>query len=102
MGRYDDATAEFEEAAAVAGGRSSVRADVWDAAVAWHRGDPPQALHLCGLASGKTMEANSWESVNVRAVVSCALGDTESAADLLRPGVARSRNRITARSVGKK
>jgi hypothetical protein len=30
------------------------------------------------------MGANTWESANLRAVASCALGDAKSGADLLR------------------
>jgi len=120
MGQYDDAAAEFGAAAAAAGGRSTARSNVWEAAITWHGGDPLEARHLWKLASGKPVAANRWESVNVRAVmllpdekagtrrlfwelsgekpmganrwesvntqavVSCALGDTESAAGLLR------------------
>jgi tetratricopeptide (TPR) repeat protein len=84
MGQYDDATAEFEAAAALAGGHSSARADVWEAAVAWHCGDPLEARHRCELAAEKPMGAPSWESANLRAVISCALGDPGAAANLLR------------------
>lgn len=84
MGQYDDATLEFEAAAALAGGNSSARADIWEAAVAWHCGDPLAARHLCELASAKPMSVNPWESANLRAVISCAFGDTAAAADLLR------------------
>jgi Flp pilus assembly protein TadD len=69
MGQYDDAVAEFGAASAAAGGRSTARSDVWEAAIAWHRGDPLEARHVWELADEKPVVANRWESVHVRTVM---------------------------------
>lgn len=83
-GQYDDALTEFGMATAAATGRSTQTADVWSAAIAWHRDDPREAHRLFEQAAGKPMGMNRCESVNMQAVVSCALGNVNSAADLLR------------------
>jgi len=61
-GRYDDALTEFEMAVATATGRSTGTADVWSAAIAWHRQDPPEAHRLFEQAAGKPMGMNRCES----------------------------------------
>ena len=83
-GQYDDALTEFGMATATATGRSTETADVWSAAIAWHREDPQEAHRLFEQAAGKSMGMNGRESLNMQAVVSCALGNVNAAADLLR------------------
>lgn len=82
-GRYDDAAAEFGAAAAAGDSRSKATADAWAAAIAWHRGDAPEARRLFQQAADQPMGTSRYESVNLRAVVSCALGDPDAAAGLL-------------------
>jgi tetratricopeptide (TPR) repeat protein len=82
-GRYSDALVEFASAAAAAGGGSTGTADVWSAAIAWHRGDPAEARRHFEQAAGKPMGMNHSEAVIMQAVVSCALGHSNPAADLL-------------------
>ena len=81
-GRYDAAVAEFATAAA-AQDRPRAAADVWAAAIAWHRADPQEARRLFEEAAGKPMGTNQCESANLRAVVYCALGDHDAALALL-------------------
>jgi hypothetical protein len=83
-GQYVDALTEFGMATATGTGRSTETADVWSAAIAWHREDPQEAHRLFEQAAGKWMAMNRCESVNMQAVASCALGNVNSAADLLR------------------
>ncbi len=95
-GEYDDALTEFGLATATATATGAGRpagtapagtADVWPAAIAWHRGDPGEARRRFEQAAG-TMAAgpsdSRSESVNLRAVVSCALGHLDAAEELLR------------------
>lgn len=95
-GEYDGALAEFGLATAPGAGRPAGTApagtaDVWPAAIAWHRGDRGQARRRFEQAAA-TMAADRsgsrsgspFEAVNLRAVVSCALGDPGAAEDLLR------------------
>lgn len=76
VGRYDHALEQFHE--------STATAQVWAAAIHWHRQEPRQARRLFESAAGQPMGMNRYESVTLRAVVACALGRTDSAADLLR------------------
>jgi tetratricopeptide (TPR) repeat protein len=87
-GRYDDALTEFGTAAAAAAVPLNGTADVWSAAIAWHRQDPLEAHRLFEQAAGKRVGTNPCESVNMQAVVACALGRVSSAADLLGQGYA--------------
>jgi tetratricopeptide (TPR) repeat protein len=77
-GQHDAALAEF----AAAGGEPSGRADVWTAAIAWHRGEADRADRLFERADGKPLGPSSWEAANLRAVVSCALGRAGAADQL--------------------
>ena len=83
-GQHDAALAEF----AAAGGEPSARADVWTAAIAWHRGEADRAHRLFERADGKPLGPSSWEAANLRAAVSCALGRAEAAADQLTAAAA--------------
>jgi tetratricopeptide (TPR) repeat protein len=84
-GRYDDALGELETAAAEATvGRAAGRAYAWQAAIAWHQGNPGAARRLFEQAKDKPMGNSPRESASLRAIVSCALGDAEVAAEILR------------------
>jgi tetratricopeptide (TPR) repeat protein len=89
-GRYDEALTAFTAAAAAAhpppGTAPDGTADVWCAAIAWHRQDPAEAHRRFGLAAGKPVGTEPCETVNMRAVVACALGQPGSAAELLGAG----------------
>ena len=76
LGRYPEALDAFTSVL-------ERRPDVWQ--VRFNRAHAlDHARHLCELAGAKPMGANTWESANLRAVASCALGDAKSGADLLR------------------
>src|ERR1700744_997011 len=92
-GYEDDALAIFAEIAATAGtapagvapagtGPAGTAA-VWAAAIYWHRQNPNRARRLFEQALGTPMGTNRWESANMKAMVSCALGRTEAAASRL-------------------
>ena len=83
-GRYDDALGELGAADEATMGRPTGRACVWQAAIAWHQGDPHAAHRLFERAKDKPMGNNPRESANLRAMVSCALGAAEAAAEFLR------------------
>jgi len=83
-GRYHDALGELEAAAEATMRQSTGRACVWQGAIAWHRDNPREARRLFEQAKDKPMGNNPRESANLRAIVSCALGDAEDAADFLR------------------
>ena len=85
-GEYDNALTEFGTAAAESPGRPDGTAYVWSAAIAWHHGDPREARRRFGQAAGKPVGMVRCESVNMQAMVSCALGRVDRAADLLGPG----------------
>jgi Flp pilus assembly protein TadD len=77
-GRFDEALAQF------AAGPPTATADVWAAAIAWHRGDPLLAHQWFQRAAGRPAGRSRWESVNLQAVTACALGEPDAAAALLR------------------
>jgi tetratricopeptide (TPR) repeat protein len=82
--RYDEALAAFEATAGATAGRSTVRTCVWQAAIVWHRDNPREARQLFERAGDKPMGNNPRQSANLQAVVSCALGDADGAAEFLR------------------
>lgn len=83
-GQYDRALAEFARSPATVAGRPAGTAYAWSAAIAWHRGNPREAHRLFTLAADQPLGMNHRESADLEAVVSCALGHPDAAADLLK------------------
>jgi Tfp pilus assembly protein PilF len=76
-GHYHDALAEF-------GTAPTGTAAAWAGAINWHLGHPAQSRALFKQAAGQPLGTNRAESASLQAIVTCALGQPDAAADLLR------------------